>query len=75
LKQCQLPPIFACVVPDDVDAAVVASHLEVAVIGRQPAIDDIVNDDPSFAECEGAWRLLAFVAGVTLNRDPQHGVP
>ena len=74
LKQRQLPAIGVCVVPEDVDVVIVADHLEVAVVGCEPAIEHVVHDESSFAVCEGARRLLALIAGVALDPDRQQGV-
>lgn len=59
--------------------AVVALHLEVAVVGCKPTIDNVVDDDAARADCEGTRRFLAAVAGITFDRDVEQifgrGVP
>lgn len=71
LERRQLPPVGDRVVPDDVNVVVRSFDLEVAVVGSEPAVDDLVHGNTTFAQREGARRFLTLVAGVALNRDAQ----
>src|SRR5262249_12119351 len=66
----QLPGLRLLVVPEDADAAVAPPHLEVAVLRRQPAVDDLPHLDGTRAEEEAARRLFAPVARIALDADP-----
>src|SRR3989442_1826327 len=63
----QLPPLRLMVVAQDVLRAVVAPDLEVAVVGSQPAVDDLGHFDAAGTECEAAGGLLAAVPRVALD--------
>lgn len=54
---------------NEVGVAVLASQLEVPVLGRQPRVDDLRHVDSMAAENQGLWRLLAAMTSVTLDRD------
>ena len=60
----QLPPIGGNVITQDVEIALRVLHLEVAVIGGQPAVDNLGDLDLALPEPEPSWRLLASIAGV-----------
>src|SRR5438067_13597402 len=70
----QLPPLRLMVVAQDVLRAVVASDLEVAVVGSQPAIDDLGHFDAAVAEGEAAGCLLATVPGIALDAQVHVGM-
>ncbi|MBI4189555.1 MAG: hypothetical protein HY525_03335 [Betaproteobacteria bacterium] len=65
----QFPAIECDVVAHDIYGTVIAFDLEVAVIGRKPAIQYFNRLDHAFSQVETPRRLLAAVAGVALNAD------
>lgn len=52
---------------EDVHVAVVAFDFEVAVIGREPGVDEYDDHHAALAEDERPWRLLTAIAGVALD--------
>lgn len=52
---------------EDVDVTVAALQLEIAVIRRQPLIEDLHDVDAAFVDNERARRLLAAMTGVALD--------
>jgi len=56
-------------VADDAHVAIRVLHLEVAVIGREPLIDDVLDVERALAQPEAPRRLLAAIAGVALDGD------
>jgi hypothetical protein len=66
-KQRQLPAIGGDVVTQDVEIALRVLHLEVPMIGCQPAVNDFRDLDLALAEPEPSRRLLATIAGVALD--------
>src|SRR5438445_11309472 len=70
----QLPPLRLMVVAQDVLRAVVAPDLEVAVVGSQPAVDELGHFDAAVTECEAAGCLLAAVPGVALDAQVHVGI-
>jgi len=67
----QLPGVGALVVTDQIRVAVCAFQLEVAVVRCQPRIEHFRNRDAPITEDERAWRLLAAMAGIALDANPQ----
>jgi hypothetical protein len=65
----QLPCIGSLVMADEICVTVRASQFEVSVVGRQPRVENIGDDDAAVAKNQCAWRLLAAMAGVTLDAD------
>jgi hypothetical protein len=68
-EQSQRPLVRHRVVTQDVAAAVVAAHPEVAVVGSQPAIEYLTDLDSARAEEKAARRFLAPMTGVALDPD------
>jgi len=68
-KKGQCPRTPAGIVTNDVGMAVIAKHLEIAMIRCQPAVKDIHYMDMTVAQLEPPRRLFAAVAGVTVNPD------
>ena len=68
LEHGQLPRAGCDVVPQNVDA-LSSPHLEVAMVRRQPAIEDFVYLGVSVPKLEADGRLLAAVAGVTSDSE------
>ena len=66
-KNVQLPPMRGNIVTQDVEVALRVFHLEVAVIGRQPTVDNFRDVDLALPEAEPPRRLLAH--------DSQRGTP
>lgn len=66
MEQRQLPPIGGNIVTQDVEIFLRVPHLEVTVIGRQPAVDNFSDLDLALPEPEPSRRLLATIAGVAL---------
>jgi len=54
-------------VPDEIRVAVVGPQFEVPVVGRQPRVDHLRDGDTTVSKNQGAWRLLAAMAGVALD--------
>lgn len=54
---------------DDVDVTVVAPELEIAVIRRQPAIQDLDHFDAAIVDNQRARRFLAAVTGMTFHAE------
>ena len=52
---------------DQIRVAVCAFQLEVPVVGCQPRVEYFRNGDAPVIEDQRAWRLLAAMAGVTLD--------
>jgi hypothetical protein len=63
----QLPPIGGNVLTQDVKIALRVSHLEVPMIGRQPAVDNFGDLDHALSESEPPRRLLSTIAGMALD--------
>lgn len=57
----QLPGIRRLIVPDEVCVTVVSLHREVPIVGREPRVHDVNDDDTAVAENQRSWRLLAAV--------------
>ncbi len=55
------------VVTQDVEIAPQVFHLEIAVIGRQPTVDNFSDVDLALPEPEPSRRLLATIASVALH--------
>lgn len=55
--------------PDDVDVAIVTSELEIAVIGGQPAVEDLDDIDASIVDNQRARRFLAAMTGGTFDAE------
>ena len=55
----------------DVEIALSVFHLEVTVIGRQPAVDNISDLDLTLPDSEPSRRLLATITGVALDIDDE----
>src|SRR5688572_13587373 len=55
------------VVPENVDIAVFAAHLEIAMIGRQPRVDYFIDTHSSAVDMYCTRRFLAAVAGVAFH--------
>ena len=54
---------------EDVDVTVAALELEIAVIRRQPAIEDLHDVDATFVDNERARCLLTAMTGVTFHAE------
>lgn len=57
LEQGQFPAAGDHVVPYHIGVSIVALHLEVAMVGSQPAVEDLVHDNAALPEREGARRF------------------
>ena len=53
-----------------VGGAVGRTHLEIAMVGREPLVEHICDLDGPLAEMKPARRLLAPMTRVTLDPDP-----
>ena len=58
---------------DEIRITVCAFQLEVAVVGCQPRVEHIRQGDAPVTEDERPWRLLAAMAGVTLDANAEEG--
>jgi hypothetical protein len=58
-------------VADQIRVAVCAFQLEVPVVGCQPRVEHFRNGDAPVTEDQRAWRLLAAMAGVTLDANAE----
>ena len=56
---------------DQIRVAVCAFQLEVPVVGCQPRVEYFCNGDTPVTEDQRAWRLLAAMAGVTLDANAE----
>ena len=56
-------------VVQDIDAAVVDLHFEVAATGGEPTVDDFHYRDAALSQVKGARFLFAPVASVALHPD------
>ena len=56
---------------DQIRVAVCAFQLEVPVVGCQPRVEYVRNGDAPVTEDQRAWRLLAAMAGVTLDANAE----
>ena len=56
---------------DQIRVAVCAFQLEVPVVGCQPRVEYFRNADAPVTEDQRAWRLLAAMAGVTLDANAE----
>jgi hypothetical protein len=63
----QLPGVGSLVVADEIRVAVRASQFEVPTVGRQPRVEQFRNGNAPVTQDQRAWRLLAAMAGVTLD--------
>jgi len=66
----QLPEARDHVVAQQVGGAFGPTHLEIAVVGREPLVEHICDLDAPLAEMKPARRLLAPMTRVTLDPDP-----
>src|SRR5262249_16679554 len=66
-EERQLPALARDVVAKNADVALLVVHLEVAMIGSQPAVDHLCDVDLGAREPESSRRLLASGAGVALD--------
>jgi len=53
----------------DAQLAAARSHLEVAMIGREPLIDHDLDLEGAVVQAEAPRRLLAAIAGVAFDGD------
>jgi hypothetical protein len=58
-------------VANEIGIAVCATQLEVSVVGRQPRVDNIRDGNATVSKNQRAWRLLAAVACVALDANPE----
>jgi hypothetical protein len=58
-------------VADEIRITVCALQLEVPVAGCQPRVEYFRNGDAPVTEDQRAWRLLAAMAGVTLDANAE----
>ena len=56
---------------DEIRITVCAFQLEVPVVGCQPRVEHFRNGDAPVTEDQRAWRLLAAMAGVTLDANAE----
>ena len=56
---------------DEIRITVCAFQLEVPVAGCQPRVEHFRNGDAPVTEDQRAWRLLAAMAGVTLDANAE----
>src|SRR5690349_1259855 len=68
-EQCQFPGVGLLLVANDIRVAVVASQLEVSVVGRQPRVDKLHDGDAAVSENQRPRCLLAAMPGVALYAD------
>jgi len=63
----QFPGIRLLIVAHEIRIAVGASQFEVPIVGRQPRVDHLRDDDAAVSKNQRTRRLLAAVAGVALD--------
>ena len=68
-EESQLPLLRRHVVSENVDSAAVVADFEVAVVRREPAVDDFRDFDARVRRAETARGFLSAPAGVALHRD------
>ena len=56
---------------DEIRITVCAFQLEVPVVGCQPCVEHFRNGDAPVTEDQRVWRLLAAMAGVTLDANAE----
>lgn len=71
-KQCQFPAVRQAVVTQDIIVSGVATDFEVAVIGGQPAIDNLNHVDPPLAEVKMLWNRFTTMAGIADHPDLEY---
>lgn len=69
LEAIQLPSIQMGIVPDDVEAAVIADELKITMVRGQPSITDTDDTNPSCTHDQASRRLFPPVSGVALDPD------
>lgn len=72
-EQGELPPRSGFVVTQNVSAAVIAAHFEVAVVRRKPTIQLLNDLDAALTHIEAPRSLLTSVTRVTLDSN-LHGL-
>ncbi len=53
--------------PQHEELAIGVSDLEIAVVGRLPAVDDVGNLDLTSTEPKASWRLLGAIARIAFH--------
>jgi len=71
VEKDELPVVAWHVMAQDVNAAVVATDLEVPVLRVEPAVELLFDHDSPRTEDEGARVLVGAVTGVRLHVDLQ----
>ena len=56
---------------DEIRITVCAFQLEISVVGRQPGVEYLRDGYPMVTKNQRAWRLLAAMAGVTLDANAE----
>src|SRR5438128_2605726 len=74
-EEDQFPPLRLMVMSQDVLRAVVASNLEVPMVGTEPSVDDLGHLNAAVAQREAAGCLLAAVARVALDTQVHRSGP
>jgi hypothetical protein len=69
VEQNHLPDVSRLVMAQDVNTAIVAAQLEVAVGRVQPAIADLAYLDGALTDEEAHWSHIRAMTGVTLDAD------
>lgn len=69
LKHRQFPHLSRRIVADDVDVAVIALDFEIAMLRRQPAIEDVDDLDPPLLDEDDPWRFFAAVTRMTFDAE------
>ena len=73
VEQDHLPDIPGHILTQDVHATVIAAHLEITVLGRQPAIHDLRYLDHPLPKEKAPRGLLAAITGVAFDTNRRSG--
>ncbi len=57
--------------PQNIQTTIIATNLEVAMIGREPAIHNLDYIDFAFAQVEAPGRLFPTMPGIAFHRNLQ----
>jgi hypothetical protein len=62
------------VMPQDIHCAVIGPNLEIAMVGRQPAIDHLIHLDAPLTQPEAPGGLFAAVTAVAFDMNSFQGI-
>jgi hypothetical protein len=66
-KKGHLPLIPEGIMAQDIDITVIAQYLEIAMVRRQPSIQDLIHNDASRGYPEAPRRLFSTISAVAFH--------